>query len=158
MLLSTDPFPSALTMCTCLEYKVFLSLCEKCLRYNWSNRSCNIMQMTFCMTPYAHCHWGLQFSSPFNWIERQKFSHLNANGACPLELSHFFFQIDPGELTSLLLMETELLMPVVIWSVGSETTSPPPHTIAGSIPPLQPLPPSISQHLLFNEGKQRRGE
>lgn len=34
--------------------------------------------------------------------------------------------------------------------------SPPPHTLAGSICPLQPLPLNIFQPLLFNEGKQRK--
>lgn len=37
-----------------------------------------------------------------------------------------FSQIDPGGLTSLVLMETELLMAAVIWSAGSETKSPRP--------------------------------
>lgn len=37
-----------------------------------------------------------------------------------------FVQIDPGGLTSLVLMETELLMAAVIWSAGSETKSPHP--------------------------------
>lgn len=71
----------------------------------------------------------------FHLIElkgKKKIPHLNANGACPLELSHFFSQIDPGGLTSLRLMETELLMPAVIWSVGGETTSPSPHNVAVS--------------------------
>lgn len=47
-------------------------------------------------------------------LKGKKISHLNANGVCPLELSHFFPQIDPGGLTSLPLMETELLMLAVI--------------------------------------------
>lgn len=77
--------------------------------HSWSNCSCIIvMQMPF-----------------FYLIERQRFSHLDANGTWPLELSHFFPN-RPWRVNSSLLMETEPLMPAVIWSVSSETTSPPP--------------------------------
>lgn len=54
----------------------------------------------------------------------------------------FFPQIDPGGLTSLPLMETELLTLAVIWSVGGETTSPSPHTVAASIRSLA-APPTL---------------
>lgn len=87
----------------------------------------------------------------------QKYLTFKCKSCMSIRVVTLFSQLDPGGLTSLLLMKTELLMPAVIWSVGSETTSPPPHTIASSIRPLQTLPLSISQHLLLNEGKQRKG-
>lgn len=113
-------------------------LCQRCLLFSWSKSSCNIMQITFWMTLHAHRHWGPHCSSPCNWIERQKLLTFKCKWCMSIRVVTLFSQIDPGGLTSLRLMETELLIPAVIWSVGSETTS-----------PLLPTP-SLVSFVLYN--------
>lgn len=57
---------------------------------------------------------------------KNKFGTFKCKWFLPIRVATLFPQIDTGGLTSLVLMETELLMAAVIWSAGSETKSPRP--------------------------------
>lgn len=117
------------------EHKAPALLCFRWLPFSWSNHSAASCKSLLSRSPllYAHRCWRRCTSSPFNWTERQKNLAFECKWCMSIRVVTLFSQIDPGGLTSLPLMETELLMLAVIWSVGGETTSPSPHTVVASI-------------------------